>query len=147
MDISSTVKAVVMPEARSNDIAVPEHMVIFLTTSSSQEAHHVAAVLNSSPVNTVLSGYIVDNHLRIRIFRFSALVSTGADQVLCLPNCLITALTARCDFVMAPFLKTFRYAVGDPPCTLPDAVLVTGFGGVSGTLPRWPSDDADKLLR
>jgi len=32
-------------------------------TNSVDEAYYVAAVLNSDPVNTIISGYIVDNHL------------------------------------------------------------------------------------
>jgi hypothetical protein len=63
MDISSTVKATVLPEAEGNDLILPEHTVIFLTTGSAEEAHYVAAVLNSNPVNTIIAGYVVDNHL------------------------------------------------------------------------------------
>lgn len=63
MDISSTVKATVLPEAEGNDLVIPEHTVIFLTTETEDEAHYVAAVLNSTPVNTIVAGYIVDNHL------------------------------------------------------------------------------------
>src|SRR5262249_47490540 len=63
MDISATVKATVIPEASGNEMIMPEHTVIFLTTRSADEAYYVAAVLNSEPVGTVISGYIVDNHL------------------------------------------------------------------------------------
>ena len=63
MDISSTVKATVIPEAEGNDLILPEHTVIFLTTDTADEAHYVAAVLNSGPVSTIIAGYIVDNHL------------------------------------------------------------------------------------
>jgi hypothetical protein len=63
MDISSTVKATVLPEAQGNDLILPEHTVIFLTTESADEAYYVAAVLNSNPVNTIVAGYIVDNRL------------------------------------------------------------------------------------
>ena len=63
MDISATVKAAVLPEASGNHLVVPEHTVIFLTTGSADEAHYVAAILNSNPVNTIIAGYIVDNHL------------------------------------------------------------------------------------
>ena len=52
-----------LPEGAGNDLIVPEHTVIFLTTNGADEAHYVAAVLNSNPVNTIISGYIVDNHL------------------------------------------------------------------------------------
>ena len=34
---------------------------MLLTTDTADEAFYVAAVLNSDPVNTVVSGYIVDN--------------------------------------------------------------------------------------
>jgi len=61
MDVSSTMKAVVLPEGRGNDMVIPEHKVMFLTTDTSDEAHYVAAVFNSEPVGTVISGYIVDN--------------------------------------------------------------------------------------
>ena len=63
MDISSTVKAVVIARGKGNDLAIPEHTVMFLTTKSEDEAHYVTALLNSKAVNTVVSGYIVDNHL------------------------------------------------------------------------------------
>lgn len=63
MDISATVKATVIAGDVGNDMAIPEHTVMFLTTESEDEAHYVAAVLNSHPVDTVISGYIVDNHL------------------------------------------------------------------------------------
>jgi hypothetical protein len=61
MDVSATMKAVVLPEGKGNDLMIPEHKVMFLTTKSAEEAHYVAAVLNSEPVGTVISGYIVDN--------------------------------------------------------------------------------------
>jgi len=63
MDISATVKAVAIPTASGNDMVMPEHTVIFLTTDTEDEARYVTAVLNSEPVGTVISGYIVDNHL------------------------------------------------------------------------------------
>lgn len=63
MDISSTMKAAVVPVREGNEMIVPEHTVIFLTAESEDEAHYVAAVLNSAPVGAVLSGYAVDNHL------------------------------------------------------------------------------------
>jgi hypothetical protein len=63
MDISSTVKAAVLSSGLENEMTIPEHTVMFLTTTSEDEAYYVAAVLNSEPVNTVVSGYIVDNHL------------------------------------------------------------------------------------
>jgi hypothetical protein len=63
MDISSTVKAAVLPEGEGNQLIVPEHTVIFATAGSADEAHYVAAVLNSEPVGTIVAGYIVDNHL------------------------------------------------------------------------------------
>ena len=61
IDVSATMKAVVLPEAEGNEMIVPEHKVMFLTTGSADEAHYVAAVFNSEPVGTVVSGYIVDN--------------------------------------------------------------------------------------
>lgn len=63
MDISSTVKAVVLAGPARNEMPIPEHTVMFLTTTSVDEAHYVAAVLNSDPVNSVVTGYIVDNHI------------------------------------------------------------------------------------
>jgi hypothetical protein len=62
-DISAPVKATVVPVASGNDLLVPEHTVIFLTTGSADAAFFVAAILNSEPVGKVISGYIVDNHL------------------------------------------------------------------------------------
>ena len=63
MDISATVKATVVAGSGGNDMPLPEHTVMFLTTNSEDEAHYVAAILNSQPVDTVVAGYIVDNHL------------------------------------------------------------------------------------
>ena len=63
VDISSTVKAAVLPEGEANRLIIPEHTVIFLATETRDEAHYVAAVLNSKPVGTIVAGYIVDNHL------------------------------------------------------------------------------------
>lgn len=63
MDISSTVKATVVAAAGKDGIVMPEHTVMFISTDSAEEAHYLAAVLNSAPVNTVISGYIVDNHI------------------------------------------------------------------------------------
>ena len=55
-DVSATMKAVVLPEGAGNDMMIPEHKVMFLTTESADEAHYVAAVFNSEPVGTVISG-------------------------------------------------------------------------------------------
>jgi hypothetical protein len=63
MDISATVKAAAIVDGLANEMVIPEHTTIFSMTESPEEAYYVAAVLNSSPVNTVVSGYIVDNHL------------------------------------------------------------------------------------
>lgn len=87
MDISDSVKAVVLSEASQGGLIVPEHTAMFLTTDSEDEAHYVAAVLNSDPVNTVVSGYIVDNHVathpieNIVIPRFDADNETHAELV------------------------------------------------------------------
>jgi hypothetical protein len=63
MDISATTKAVVISSGDPKDLVIPEHTVMFLTTDSEDEAHYVAAILNSDIVDTVISGYIVDNHV------------------------------------------------------------------------------------
>lgn len=63
MDISATVKATVLSGLTGNDMILPEHTVMFLPTKSEDEAHYVCAVLSSHPVDTVISGYIVDNHV------------------------------------------------------------------------------------
>ncbi len=61
MDVSATMKAVVLSGRPGRDTPVAEHKLMFLTTQTEDEAHYVAAVLNSGPVNTVVTGYIVDN--------------------------------------------------------------------------------------
>jgi hypothetical protein len=61
MDVSATMKAVVVSGFRGNDMPIPEHKLMFVTTQNEDEAHYVAAILNSSPFNTVVTGYIVDN--------------------------------------------------------------------------------------
>jgi N-6 DNA Methylase len=63
MDVSATVKATAIVSGSGNDMPLPEHGVIFLTTESVEEAYYVAGVLNSESVGTIISGYIVDNHL------------------------------------------------------------------------------------
>lgn len=63
MDISDTMKAVVLTGEPGTSMVIPEHTVLFLTTKSEQEAHYVCAVLNSSAVGAIISGYAVDNHI------------------------------------------------------------------------------------
>jgi hypothetical protein len=63
MDISATTKAAVLVGGEHSPLPIPEHTVMFLTTDTEDEAHYVTAILNSDLVNTVVSGYIVDNHL------------------------------------------------------------------------------------
>lgn len=82
MDISETMKAVVLLDEEGSKIVLPEHTVMFLVAQTAEEAHYVAAVLNSSAVNAVVSGYIVDNHIsthpiqNIRIPEFDPTDST-----------------------------------------------------------------------
>jgi hypothetical protein len=61
MDVSATMKATVIANFHGNEMPIPEHKLMLLTTDTADEAFYVAAVLNSDPVNTVVSGYIVDN--------------------------------------------------------------------------------------
>jgi N-6 DNA Methylase len=61
MDVSATMKATVLTSASDNEMPIPEHKLMLLITETADEAHYVAAVLNSEPVNTVIAGYIVDN--------------------------------------------------------------------------------------
>jgi hypothetical protein len=61
MDVSATMKATVVTATPGNSMPLPEHKLLFLTAASAEEAHYVAAVLNSEPVGTVISGYSVDN--------------------------------------------------------------------------------------
>jgi SAM-dependent methyltransferase len=63
MDISADMKAVVIEPTPDGKMVTPEHTVIFVPATSADEAHFLAAVLNSAIVNTVVSGYAVDNHL------------------------------------------------------------------------------------
>jgi len=107
MDISSTVKATVLPTAEGNDLIVPEHTVMFLTTDSAEEAHYVAAVLNSNPVNTIIAGYIVDNHLsthpveNVVIPRFDPNVPIHGELVKLSKACHIAAANADDTAVLA----------------------------------------------
>ena len=61
MDVSANMKAAVVSGRVGNDMPMPEHKLMLLATHSADEAHYVAAVLNSEPVDTVIAGYIVDN--------------------------------------------------------------------------------------
>jgi hypothetical protein len=63
MDISATVKATVISAPSGKTIPIPEHTVIFVAATSEDEAHYLAAALNSDAVGMVVEGYIVDNHL------------------------------------------------------------------------------------
>lgn len=63
MDISATVKATVISTPSRKTMPIPEHTVIFAATASEDEAHYLAAALNSDAVGMVVEGYIVDNHL------------------------------------------------------------------------------------
>ena len=63
MDISSSVKATAVVTEANAPMPILEHGVMFLTTETPDEAYYVAAVLNTDAVGTVVSGYIVDNHL------------------------------------------------------------------------------------
>jgi hypothetical protein len=61
MDISATMKAAVVSREVGVELPIPEHKLLLLTTATADEAYYVAAVLNSDPVDTVVTGYIVDN--------------------------------------------------------------------------------------
>jgi hypothetical protein len=81
MDISLTVKAAVLSGAGGRaPIVLPEHTVIFISTDSAEEAHYLAAVLNSTAVNTVVSGYIVDNHISTHPIRNIVIPRFQADD-------------------------------------------------------------------
>jgi hypothetical protein len=60
MDVAASMKAVVV-SGEGNQMPVPEHKVMLVATETADEAHYLAAVLNSRPFNTVVTGYIVDN--------------------------------------------------------------------------------------
>lgn len=62
MDISDRMKAAVV-SSDAEKLPVPEHAAMFVTTKSPDEAHYLAAVLNSKPASTAIAGYIVDNHI------------------------------------------------------------------------------------
>ena len=61
MDVSATMKASVVSTSPDNEMPMPEHKLMLLTTDSNDEAHYVASVLNSGPFDAVVAGYIVDN--------------------------------------------------------------------------------------
>lgn len=61
MDVSATMKATVVSAESTEELPIPEHKLLLLATATANEAHYVAAVLNSDPVGTVITGYIVDN--------------------------------------------------------------------------------------
>jgi hypothetical protein len=63
MDVSESMKACVVSRPRASILPLPEHTLMFVATSSAEEAHYLAAVLNSKPAATAIAGYIVDNHL------------------------------------------------------------------------------------
>lgn len=63
MDISATMQASVIEAVAHESLVIPEHTVMFVAAGSSDEAHYLAAVLNSGVVGTTIAGYAVDNHL------------------------------------------------------------------------------------
>lgn len=60
MDVSATMKATAIVSS-GLEMPMPEHKVMFLVTETAEEAYYVTAVLNSQIVNTIISGYVVDN--------------------------------------------------------------------------------------
>lgn len=82
MDVSANMKTTVVSSDPGNDMPMPEHKLMLLTTETESEAHYVASVLNSEPFDTVVSGYIVDNSVsthpiaNIRIPKFDPADST-----------------------------------------------------------------------
>jgi len=67
MDISDSMKAAAVTDGVGNDLFIPEHTVIFIDVGSAEEAHYLAAILNSEQVGRVVEGYIVDNHLSTHV--------------------------------------------------------------------------------
>jgi hypothetical protein len=63
MDVSATMKAVVVSRRKDEELPIPEHKLLLLTASSAEEAHFVASILNSEVVGTTISGYVVDNSI------------------------------------------------------------------------------------
>jgi hypothetical protein len=63
MDISETMKGVVLSEKDEEAAILPEHSAMFAPVDSEEEAHYLCAVVNSEAFNTVVTGYAVDNHL------------------------------------------------------------------------------------
>ena len=84
MDVSATMKATVITSSSGNNMPLPEHKIMLVATRSTREAHYAAAVLNSRPFDTVVTGYIVDNSVsthpieNIVIPRFDAKNKTHA---------------------------------------------------------------------
>lgn len=62
MDISNVMKAVVV-SSQEDKLPIPEHTAMFISVRSADEAHYLAAVLNSKPASSAIAGYIVDNHV------------------------------------------------------------------------------------
>ncbi len=63
MDVSATMKATVLEAREGEALTIPEHKVMFIAVVSADEAHYLAAVLNSNIVASTISGYAVDNSI------------------------------------------------------------------------------------
>jgi len=59
---------------------LPDHKVMYLTTGSVDEAHYVTAILNSEPIGTILSGYIVDNSMSTHVTKNVIMPRFNADD-------------------------------------------------------------------
>ncbi len=78
-EVGHTVRAAVLGPSRVETIkpTLPDHTVVAVSCDSSDEAHYLCAVLNSSPVQNLLRGYVVlhpSPHVldRIRVPKYQA---------------------------------------------------------------------------
>ena len=51
-------------------VVVPEHKVMFIVTASEDEAHFLAAVLNSSVMRLIVAGYTMERQIGTHLTRY-----------------------------------------------------------------------------
>jgi len=68
-EISSTLKAAVIGSQGGKPV-IPDHKLVMLATETEDEAHFIAAVLNSAPCNLVSASYGISTQLSTNFFSY-----------------------------------------------------------------------------
>jgi len=91
-DMGNRVQAAVVSREGSNGV-IPEHHVMFISTSSEEEAHFLSAILNSSPVCLTVAGYTTNTGMSTHVASTIALPKFGPRNPL---HRTLADLSAQC---------------------------------------------------